>query len=493
MPSELRFRCPPAPSRDAVRSLWLEQALPGDTLATSRLRGDVNADVCIVGGGFTGLWTALKLKADDPSLDVVLVEADVCGAGASGRNGGFVMSWWSKFSTLKKLCGTDEARRLAEASARGIEDIGRFCADNGIDAEYRHDGWVWAATNPAQVGDWDATLEAAESCGDAPFERLSPEETARRSHSSAHLAGVFEPTCATVHPGRLARGLARVAAERGVRIFEESPVTSIDLVGRPVVRTEHGTVRADRVVLAINAWAAELEDYRRSLIVVASDVIATAPIGDRLARIGWDSGVAISDSRRLVNYYRRTADGRVVFGKGGGSLGFRGRVGAGFHGGSPRADEVAAHFHRLYPTLQDVAPERSWRGPIDYSVTGLPSFVRVGGRSDVIAAAGFSGNGVGPAYVAGRILASMAQEKDDEWAATALARPSKAALPPEPFRYLGGRVVREAVARKEAAEDAGREARRLTRFVASLDPTSFVDLGGDDAAATPTGSEKGSA
>src|SRR5207248_3449563 len=129
-----------------VRSLWLDEALVGEEAAPPVV-GEVSADVCIVGGGFTGLWTALCLKEREPSLDVVLVEADVCGAGASGRNGGFVLTWWAKFGTLKKVCGGDEAIRLARASAQAVDGIGAFCAEHGIDAHYRRDGWLWAATS----------------------------------------------------------------------------------------------------------------------------------------------------------------------------------------------------------------------------------------------------------------------------------------------------------------------------------------------------------
>ena len=202
------------------------------------------------------------------------------------------------------------------------------------------------------------------------------------------------------------------------------------------------------------------------------------------------SGIAISDSRRLVNYYRRTNDGRIVFGKGGGTLGYRGRVGRSFHRASPRVDDVSAHFHRLYPMLWDVPAAGAWRGPIDYSVTGMPAFIRIAGRSDVIAAAGFSGNGVGPTYVAGRILASMAAGKDDEWASTGLAALRSRGLPAEPVRYAGGLAVRAAIDRKEACEDAYRRPDRLTTFVAGLDPTSFVDRGpsGKEDLARPSGS-----
>ena len=140
-----------------MRSLWLEEALTAAEDAP-RLEGDERADICIVGGGFTGLWTAIRLKEHDPSLDVVLVEADVCGAGASGRNGGFVLTWWAKFGTLKKVCGGDEAIRLARASAQAVDGIGAFCAEHGIDAHYRRDGWLWAATSEAQLGAWEETL-----------------------------------------------------------------------------------------------------------------------------------------------------------------------------------------------------------------------------------------------------------------------------------------------------------------------------------------------
>src|SRR5947199_1049617 len=176
----------------AVRSLWLEEAL-GQAPDAPRLEGDERADVCIVGGGFTGLWTALRLKELDPSIDVALVEADVCGGGASGRNGGFVLSWWAKFGTLKKVVGGEEAVRLARTSAEAVDDIGAFCAEHGIDAHYRRDGWLWAATSTAQLGAWEDTLTTIAVYGEQPFQRLDPAEVARRAGERTHLGGVYEP------------------------------------------------------------------------------------------------------------------------------------------------------------------------------------------------------------------------------------------------------------------------------------------------------------
>jgi putative aminophosphonate oxidoreductase len=459
-----------------MRSLWLEEALAGPEAETPPLQGEHVADVCVVGGGYTGLWTALELKAREPALDVVLLEADICGGGASGRNGGFVLSWWAKLVTLLKLCGTDEALQLGRASEAAVDDIGRFCAEHGIDAHFRQDGWLWAATSEAQIGAWDETLAALRRHGVEAILELDQEEVARRSGSPAHVAGVLEPRAATVQPALLARGLRRVALERGVRIFERSPMTTLVRSRPPRVRTARGTVTAQKVVLALNAWAAAVRELRRSLVVIASDMVATEPVPDRLTESGWSDGLCVSDSRMLVNYYRPTADGRIAFGKGGGTLAFGARIGASFHGASPRAHDVAANLYKLYPALQDVRITHSWNGPIDRSVTSLPFFGRLGRRDDLLYATGYSGNGVGPSLLGGRILASLALGTDDEWSATPLARGPVGRFPPEPVRYVGGLVVRAAVARKERAEDAGRRPDPLTTRLAGLAPAGLVPV-----------------
>jgi putative aminophosphonate oxidoreductase len=458
-----------------VRSLWLEEALGGAEVAP-RLAGEERADVCIVGGGYTGLWTAVRLKEHDPALDVVLVEADVCGGGASGRNGGFVLSWWAKFGSLKKVCGGEEAVRLARASAQAVDGIGAFCSEHAIDAHYRRDGWLWAATSRAQLGAWEETLEAIAGYGQEPFERLEPDEAACRTGEATHLGGVYEPTAATVQPALLARGLRRVATERGVRIFERSPITKLERSRPPRVVTAQGVVSASKVVLALNAWAAALPELRRFLVVIASDVVATAPAPDRLEAIGWNDGMCISDSRMLVNYYRNTLDGRLVFGRGGGKLAFGGKVGTAFDGASPRAATVTESMRALYPSLRDVPVTHNWQGPIDRTQIGLPFFSRLNGREDVLYGVGYSGNGVGPAYLGGRILASLALGLDDEWSRAGLAREPAGRFPPEPVRYLGGRLVRSAVERKEDAEDRGKRADRLTLLLADLAPSGLVPL-----------------
>lgn len=456
-----------------MRSFWLEQALKGET-DLPPLEGSQRADVCIVGGGFTGLWTALRLKELEPSLDVAIVEADVCGAGASGRNGGFILSWWAKYLKLEQMFGQAEALRLAHASAEAVYEIGRFCAEHGIAADYRADGWLWAASTPHQLDAWVATVEALNRVGERPFQVLEPAEAARISGSARHVGGVFEPSAATVQPAALARGMRRVALARGVRIYEHSPMRRLERSQPPKVHTPAGAITADRVVLALNAWGAGLPDLRRVILVVGSDVVATEPAPELLKQTGWTNGLSISDSRFLVHYYRNTPDGRIVLGKGGRHLAFAGRVGAAFEGQPPRPDEVLNTLRWLYPAFAQVPAARVWTGPVGRTMSGLPLFTRLGGRPDIIFGGGYSGNGVGPSVLGGRILAAMVLDRQDEWGGCGLVRTPEGYFPPEPFRYVGGMMVRAAIARIERAYDAGRRPAWYDQALANLAPPGLV-------------------
>jgi putative aminophosphonate oxidoreductase len=456
------------------RSWWLREAIALDAQAPE-LTEETSADVCIVGGGFTGLWTALRIKELEPSRDVVIVEADLCGGGASGRNGGFAMTFWHQFLTLERVCGTAEALRLARASAWAVHEIGAFCAEHGVDAHFRPDGWLWTATNRAQVGAWTQTLARLECHGERPFESLDPADVASRAGSSRHLAGVFEAGSATVQPALLARALRRVAIERGVRIYERSPMVALDRGPVLAVRTDRGRVRAGRVVIAMNAWAGRVRELLRSFVTVASDVVLTDPAPERFQELGLRNGISISDSRLMVHYYRLTRDGRLAFGKGGGRLAFGSRIGDRFDGASPRAAWVASAMRRLYPQLAELPVAASWTGPIDRTFDGLPFFNSLG-RPDLLCGLGFSGNGVGPSFLGGRILASLALERADEWSQCGLVRSAPRGFPPEPLRYLGGRLVQAAVERKEAAEDHGRTPTPAARWMARLAPAGLVPL-----------------
>jgi len=453
-----------------TRSLWLQEALALEPNAeqTEPLVGSHKTDICIVGGGYTGLWTALRIKELDPSVDVMILEADICGGGASGRNGGLVLGWWYKLKNLIGVCGEEEGVRLARAATAAVDEIGTFCRANNINAYFRKAGWLHTATTPLHDGSWDEMVCATESRGIDAYERLTPEQVAARTGSPVHLSGVFEKDAATVQPALLVRGLRRVAIERGVKIYEGTPVTQLDPGNPPVVRTPKAAVVASKVVLATNAWTAGLQELRRAIIVLSSDMVATAPIPDRLQAIGWTGGECITDSRLMVHYYQTTHDGRIAIGRGSGALAYLGRVTPAFNDSATRAAVVARGFRRLYPSLTDVEITHRWAGAVDRSRTNTLVFGHLSDSPSVLYGVGYSGTGVAPSVIGGRILASSALDRADEWSTCRLNTGPKILYPPEPARFFGGLFVREAVRRKEEGEEAGDSPNALVSAVASL-------------------------
>jgi putative aminophosphonate oxidoreductase len=456
------------------RSHWLEEVLPAEEERPA-LVGDERADVAIVGGGLVGLWTALRIKERDPARDVVVVERDVCGGGASGRNGGFVMSWWPKLASLMRVCGREDAVSMARASEDAIGELGCYLEEHAIDAAFRRGGWLWTATSDAQLGAWEPVMGLCQEIGVEPFVRLAPDEVARRSGSPAHRAGVFEAAVATVQPAALVRGLRRVALEHGVRIFEHTHVRRLQRRHPPVLVTAGGRVLADKVVIATNAWAANLGELHLDLVVVSSDVVLTGPVPERLEEIGWSGGEAITDSQIMVDYYRTTRDGRIAFGKGGWGIALAGRVPRSFDHHPGRARMVAGDLRRYYPMLSDVPIVDHWSGPIDRTPDSLPLLGHLGGQRHIVYGVGWSGNGVGPSLLGGKVLAALALEADDEWSSLPLVNRRPMRFPPEPVRFLGAHLVRQAIVVKERAENEGRRPHWATEQLSKLAPAGIED------------------
>lgn len=455
-----------------ARSWWLEQALALDPgAACPPLAGAVRADVCILGGGYTGLWTALELVERDPGLDVVVLEADICGGGASGRNGGFATAWWDEAPELVERFGPDRALFLLEESEAAVDEIGGFCDAEQLDAHYRRRGFLWAAAAPAQLGAYEQAVAASARLGRPDALRPVDEgECRERIGSPLLLGGAFMAAGASVQPALLARGLRRVALRRGVRIHEGTPVLRVARRGSPLVETPAGRVSAGVVVLATNAWAARWRELRRAILPVASHVVLTEPVPERIERLGWTGGELFCDGRLLVHYAHVTREGRIAFGRGGGTLGIAGRIPSRMHRDERAAAVVASAFRRLFPALADVRLTHSWGGPVD-RVPGrlhLPLFGRLGESGAIAYGVGFSGNGVAPSRLAGRILASLALDADDPWARCALVGRPHDLLPPEPLRTLGGLAVRSAVRRKEEREELEQPVGPITRSLAGL-------------------------
>jgi glycine/D-amino acid oxidase-like deaminating enzyme len=460
----------PRPTRIEGRCAWLREAIaPGETDAPE-LDTDTKADVCIVGGGLAGLWTAITIKQRAPLTDVVIVEADICGGGASGRNSGMVLSQWAKFAALEAFCGAKDALRLGHEFGSSATNIENFCRDHGIDAEFRRDGWIWGATCARQVGSWNGILAAHAKHDIRVFRPLTSAEIAERTGSRSFLAGIYDPTAATLHPGKWVRGLRRVALQRGVRIFENTAMTRLERSVPPVVRTAKGSVTAAKVMLTMNAWSLGLPELRGAILVIASDDAVTEPAPELLDKVGYKAKPLMGDSQTFVTGFRTTGNHRFNPGVSGGIIGFGAMQGQRFEGRSIREDDMRACVQRGHPALAGLKFTDSWCGPIDRTQSGLPLFGALPTCPDVFYGYGFSGNGLSTTPIAGHILASLALGTKDEWSQCGLVRPAQSWLPPEPFRYVGALMVRAAIKRKDALAYEDREPGFLVRQLAALAP-----------------------
>jgi glycine/D-amino acid oxidase-like deaminating enzyme len=273
----------------------------------------------------------------------------------------------------------------------------------------------------------------------------------------------------------LARGLRRVAKELSVRIYEHTRVRAFTRRTPITISTENATLTAAKLVIANNAWAASIREFSTAIAVISSDMVVTAPAAEKLATIGWSPSLGITDSQAMVDYYRITRDGRVAFGKGGWTIALGGRIGADFDRHPVRAREVTADFHRYYPMLSDVPITHDWSGPIDQTPDSLPLLGYLDRSQSVAYGVGWSGNGVGPSVIGGRILASLVLGKRDRWSGHPLVGRRRGGFPPEPIRYLGAHVVRAAVARKERAEIEDRRPPWWAVQLSKLAPAGLED------------------
>jgi glycine/D-amino acid oxidase-like deaminating enzyme len=452
---------------------WLEEA--GAVTPVPPLAGDVDADVVVLGGGYTGMWTAWQLLRREPSVRVVVLEAGICGHGPSGRNGGFAETLWTNLPDLIERFGTERAVAAAQASSESVGAIGEWCEAEGVDAWYRRSGFLLVSGAEAQDEVLDRVLEAGRA---APSHliALDHDEVRARCASPAFRRAVFAPDDATVQPARLALGLRRRLLERGVRIFEHSRVRSLRAGADVVAETGGGRVRAKAAVMALNAATRGVPPLRSRLAVTSSHIVLTEPVPDVLEQIGWTGGESITDARTFLHYFRTTRDGRIAFGWGGGPVAFGARLNGRVEVSPPTAAATAEHLREMFPALAGRELTHAWGGPIDVSPSHLP---QIGTLSDgpVHYAFGFTGNGVGPSHLAGRILAGLALDARDEETRLALVDPSPPTVPPEPLAWVGGSLVRAAFLRRERIESAGGRADPLTRAVTAAPKALGIHVG----------------
>ncbi len=456
---------------DLGRSWWLREALAHERFAGPEappLAGDTTADVVILGGGYTGLWTAWFLKERDPGIDVVLLEQDICGGGPSGRNGGFCDGWWGHIVDLIDTYGEDDALELLMHAGRCPSEIGGWCEANGVDAWFRMGGDLAVASAPAHAGGWRRTLEAAARLGVADeYRELSADQVRERVRSPMLGAGMFMPDAANVQPARLARGVRNAVLARGVRIYEGTPVTRFGFGTPALAQTPGGTVRAGDAVIGLGAWATWWRAFKPRLTVRGSYMVVTEPIPDRLEEIGWTGGENLRDLRASVHYLRTTADGRIAIGLGGLQPDLARHIDPryAYHEGYVR--RVAEDLVRMFPQLADVRLDAGWGGPVNVSGLAMPFFGTLE-PGNVHYGLGFTGNGVGPSHLGGKICAALAMHADDGFTRLAVVTQEPKRFPPEPLRSPGMLAVNAAIRRKDDREANGAKPDAATRALATL-------------------------
>jgi glycine/D-amino acid oxidase-like deaminating enzyme len=446
--------------RHDAHGFWIAEA--GAPPPLPPLDGDIAADVVIVGGGYTGMWTAWHVLQAQPDARVVVLEAGRCGHGPSGRNGGFVSSLDLSIPALRADVGEAGAIAWTDAARATVDAIGAWCEAEGVDAWYRRGGELLVSTAPAQD---DVSADAIDGS------RVVAQDAAQaraRCASPVFRGGVFVPASATVHPARLAFGLLGRLLDRGVRVFEWSRVTGMRPAPEGVtVQTATGRVTARCAVFAINAATGTLAPLRNRLTVSSSHIVMTEPVPAVLDELGWRGGESISDGRALLHYLRTTRDDRILFGWAGGRMAAGARTGGRMEVDPEVVDTVRASLVRWFPQLAGRAITHAWGGPIDVSPTHRPAIV--GLRSvPAWSAFGYTGNGVGPSHLFGRALAALALERRDAVTRLPFVDPAPRRVPPEPLRVAGAAVIRRALIRKEAAEEEGRTADPVSAALTAL-------------------------
>ncbi|MBA2534020.1 MAG: FAD-dependent oxidoreductase [Rubrobacter sp.] len=438
-------------------SFWLETA--GEELAPRpSLSGPTEADVAILGAGFTGLWTAYYLLRKEPSLRVVVLESEIAGFGASGRNGAWCNSGFSVSpGELVRRFGMEATRDLLLEMRGAVDEIGRVVGAEGIDAQYFRGGQLRIARGQAQVPGIQDAYEAARSLGiEEDLVLLDAEETAERVRVTGAKGALYNPHCATIHPARLARGLARAVERLGGEIFERTTVTDFETGANPRLVTDVGEVRAGAVVLAGEAYLARLHKLRREVLPIYSLIVLTEPLSEaQWAQIGWEGRECVASNRYTVDYLSRTADGRILFG---------GR-GAPYHYGSSIRDDYDLHHptHEMlrrtarewFPALAGARFTHAWGGPLAMPRDWMPT-MSYDPAQGIATARGYTGQGVATANLSGRTLADLILGRDT--AVTRLPTVNHETRPwePEPLRWLGARYVQRGLMKADDhAEQTG--------------------------------------
>ncbi len=431
-------------------SLWLD-TVPGSLEPRASYEGSSTVDVAIIGGGFTGLWTAYYLHQRDPSLSIAVLEAEIAGFGASGRNGGWASAIFSaSHKSVAAVGGREGAVAQQLAMNDTVDEIGRVAAAEQIDCHYAKGGTLSLARTPAQLSRLQAYLDDEKSWGLGDYEYLDASVARDRLGAVGVIGGLWTPHCAAIHPARLARGLAEVLVRQGIQLFEKSRVLSY---GPRRVHLANGVVHAKHVIRATEAWTASLPGQRRAVLPVYSLMIATEPLPQAFwDEVGWRGRETMTDGRHLLIYAQRTADNRIAFGGRGAPYHFRSKIAPAYDREPAVFAELERSLVELFPAVADAEITHRWGGPLAAPRDWFSS-VRYDPRTGLGEAGGYVGHGVGTTNLAGRTLADLIVGSDTELTRLPWVGHESRRWEPEPLRFLGvnaGRLLAVAADREEA-------------------------------------------
>ncbi len=424
--------------------------------------------MAIVGAGLTGLWTAYYLRRADPSLRIVVLEAEVAGFGASGRNGGWCSALFpTSWERLVADSSEDGARRMHRAMHETVREVGRAVEAEGIDADYHRGGRVTLARSPVQLDRIRGEVATAHARGFTEEDErlLDADEASGILGATSVLGGSFTPHCAVVHPSRLVRGLARVVEASGVTIHEQTRVSSI-AQGR--VETDAGTVRAEVVVRATEGYTARLPGLRRTVAPVYSLMVATEPLSDDLwDSIGLEDRPSFSDARHLIIYGQRTADGRLAFGGRGAPYHFGSRIRSSYDREPRVFEDLRAVLRDLLPQLAGVEFTHRWGGCLGIARDWAAS-VGLDRSTGLGWAGGYVGDGVSTTNLAGRTLADLVTGADSDLVTLPWVGHRSRKWEPEPLRWLGINAGLRAASFSDVEERWTRRPSGVARLMAPL-------------------------
>ncbi len=447
-------------NRYASYSFWLEDA--GDPLTPRpAMQGSSEVDIAILGAGYTGLWTAYYLLRNHPNLKIAVVESEIAGYGASGRNGGWCSPRFPLSAhAMTTRWGADTARAVLLALQAAVDEIQHVSETEGIDTCFRPAGTLTVARGAHQLPSLHASYAAYDRLGlGSRYQLLKPHEVAERIRITDIHGGLYTPDGASLHPVRLVRGLARAVEAHGGVIYEQTRVTAIQRGSRARLITQAGELRARRaIVLAGEAYLTRLKGFHRALLPAYSLICLTEPLTpEQWSAIGWLRGENLASTRNTVVYLTRTPDGRILFGSRGAPYQFNSAI---TDEQDRHAETQALIQHSLlewFPSLQGIRFTHRWGGPVGMPMDWTPA-VRLDADSKIAFAGGYTGQGVATANLAGQMLAGMIGGHSTGFESLPFAQRRSPNWIPEPLRWLIVRYMQDALLRIDEAAEVGRSA-----------------------------------